>query len=62
MKRYTDRQWMESMRISFDFNNMMADVIGEEEGIKKEDLDSMEDQLKAAAQAMSIKQIGRAHV
>jgi len=55
MKRYTDRQWMESMRISFDFNNMMADVIGEEEGIKKEDLDSMEDQLKAAAQAMSIK-------
>ena len=55
MKRYNDKQWKNSMRIIFDFNNMMADVIGEGEGIAKEAINSLGEQLKAAAQAMVTK-------
>lgn len=32
MKRFEDNNWKESMRIRFDFNNMMSDMLGEEWG------------------------------
>ncbi|NLC68053.1 MAG: glucose-6-phosphate isomerase, partial [Clostridiaceae bacterium] len=54
-KRYEDEQWKESMRITFDFNNMMADVIGEEQGITDEAISSLNGQLNAAARSMTIK-------
>ncbi len=52
MKRYEDKQWKQSMRITMDFNNMMSEIIGEEEGISKSRIDALSDKLKAAAQAM----------
>ncbi|HHY83763.1 MAG TPA: glucose-6-phosphate isomerase [Clostridiales bacterium] len=55
MKRYEDQQWKQSMRLRLDFNNMMSDVLGEEQGIHKSDIDAMSGQLKAAAKAMEAK-------
>lgn len=55
MKRYDSQQWKESMRITFDFNNMMADMIGKEQGITKESIHFLKDKLKTAAQAMKAK-------
>lgn len=51
-QRFEDEQWKKSMRIVFDFNNMMADMIGEEQGFTFESILSLEDQLKTAAQSM----------
>ncbi|HHT64455.1 MAG: glucose-6-phosphate isomerase [Caldicoprobacterales bacterium] len=55
MKRYENQQWKESMRITLDFNNMMADMLGEDQGISKESIASLDEQLKTAAQAMKTK-------
>ena len=55
MKRYEDQQWKQSMKLRLDFNNMMSDVIGEEQGISKSAIDAMADQLNAAAKAMERK-------
>ena len=52
MKRYENRQWKESMGITLDFNNMMSEMIGEEQGISGSSIDALSDQLKAAAKAM----------
>jgi glucose-6-phosphate isomerase len=55
MKRFEDRQWKQSMRITMDFNNMMSDMIGEEQGIAISSIDALSDQLNAAVKAMSEK-------
>lgn len=55
MKRYEKRQWKESMKITMDFNNMMSEVIGDEQGISKASIDQLSDRLKEAAQAMKDK-------
>ena len=51
MKRYTDSSWKESMRLSFDFNNMMAEFIGEE-GIQWEQIKALDSKLNEAAAKM----------
>lgn len=51
MKRYTDSSWKESMRLSFDFNNMMAEFIGEE-GIQWEQIKALDSKLNDAAAKM----------
>jgi len=51
MKRYADSSWKESMRISFDFNNMMAEFVGEE-GIQWEQIKALEPRLNEAATQM----------
>ena len=51
MKRYEDSSWQDRMAISFDFNNMMADFVGQE-GFKWEEIESLEPVLKRAGQAM----------
>lgn len=53
MARYKDKTWQESMRIRFDFNNMMEEYIGEEQGIKKSDIESLRPKLEKAAQALA---------
>lgn len=55
MKRYENQQWKKSMRITMDFNNMMSDMIGEEQGISKQSIAALDEQLRAAAQAMITK-------
>ncbi|MDD2502786.1 MAG: glucose-6-phosphate isomerase, partial [Clostridia bacterium] len=55
MKRYEDRQWKQSMRLTMDFNNMMSEMIGAEQGISKASIDAIDDELKAAAKAMITK-------
>ena len=55
MKRYEKREWKESMKITMDFNNMMSEVIGDEQGISKASIDQLSDRLKEAAQAMKDK-------
>jgi glucose-6-phosphate isomerase len=52
MKRYNDLQWKQSMRLTMDFNNMMADLVGEEQGISKASIEEMADELRVAAEAM----------
>ena len=37
MKRYENQKWKQSMRLRLDFNNMMSDMLGEEQGISKID-------------------------
>lgn len=55
MKVFNEVDWKNSMRISLDYNNMMADMIGEEQGIKKAELYSLEPKMKAAAANMTEK-------
>lgn len=43
------------MKITMDFNNMMSEVIGDEQGISKASIDQLSDRLKEAAQAMKDK-------
>lgn len=38
MARYTSREWRNSMRMRFDYNNMMSEYIGEEQGITSAEL------------------------
>lgn len=39
MKNYLDKNWKNSMRVKFDYNNMMQEFIGEE-GFTKEEIDA----------------------
>src|SRR5690554_313541 len=55
MKRYEKREWKKSMKINMDFNYMMSEVIGDEQGISKASIDQLSDRLKEAAQAMKDK-------
>ena len=52
MKRYQNQEWKQSMRITMDFNNMMSEVIGQEQGIPKNSIEALSDKLQAAAKAM----------
>jgi glucose-6-phosphate isomerase len=55
MKRYEDQKWKQSMRLRLDFNNMMSDMLGEEQGISKKSIDAMAGKLIEAAKAMETK-------
>lgn len=41
MERYKDNEWTKSMKISFDFNNVMSTYI-DEQGITEEEIDNLE--------------------
>ena len=45
---YTDKKWQESMKLRFDYNNMMAEFVGEKEGYTKEKLDLLKDKAASA--------------
>jgi len=51
------QSWKESMKLRFDFNNMMAEFIGEEEGITKSQIEALMPKLQAAAKAMAEKRL-----
>jgi glucose-6-phosphate isomerase len=55
MKRFEDATWRESMRIRFDYNNMMSDMIGEEYGISKEQILALQPKIKAAIEVLKEK-------
>ncbi|MFO7295279.1 MAG: glucose-6-phosphate isomerase [Clostridia bacterium] len=55
MKRFEDANWREGMRIRFDYNNMMSDMIGEEYGISKEQILALQPKIKAAIEALKEK-------
>jgi len=41
-KRYEDIAWMKSMRVSFDYSNMMVDSLGKEHGVSEEEINSFD--------------------
>jgi glucose-6-phosphate isomerase len=41
MERWQDPEWVKRMAINLDFNSMMADVIGAEHGITREEINSL---------------------
>ena len=45
---YTDKKWQESMKLRFDYNNMMAEFVGEKEGYTKAKLDLLKDKAASA--------------
>ncbi len=55
MSRYKDKTWQESMRLRFDFNNMMAEYIGEEQGIERKDIEKLRPKLEKAAEDLKAK-------
>nr|MBO2493580.1 glucose-6-phosphate isomerase [Clostridia bacterium] len=55
MKRFEDANWREGMRIRFDYNNMMSDMIGEEYGISKEQILALQPKIRAAIEALKEK-------
>ena len=38
-KRYANKEWKESMKLRLDYNNMMAEFVGEKEGFTQKDID-----------------------
>jgi len=48
MNRYENKAWRESMRVRVDYNNMMADLVGEH-GLRKTQLEASESALANAA-------------
>ncbi|HZJ83875.1 MAG TPA: glucose-6-phosphate isomerase [Clostridia bacterium] len=51
MKKFKDNDWKKSMRVSFDFNNMMSEFVGEE-GIQWSEIEALEPTLIKASKAM----------
>lgn len=49
MEKYLDDTWKKGMKLRFDFNNMMAEFIGPEQGITFDQIKEMEDRLKSAS-------------
>jgi glucose-6-phosphate isomerase len=52
VKRYGDAKWKQDMKLRLDFNNMMAEFIGKEEGISEDDIAALEDKISQAKKAM----------
>ena len=51
MKRFQDKKWKEEMKITFDYNHMMSEFVGDE-GIEWSQLEALEPTLKKASLAM----------
>ncbi len=47
-KRYYDREWTEKMRIRLDVNNMFIEGIGKQNGLRREEVDSLRDRVNTA--------------
>jgi glucose-6-phosphate isomerase len=52
MARYEDTGWQASMRVRYDFNHLMAEIIGDAHGFKAEDLESQAPAAEAALAAV----------
>ena len=50
-KRFIEENWKKSMKVTLDFNNMMADYVGQY-GIKESDIAAIEEQIESAEKAM----------
>jgi hypothetical protein len=57
MARYEDANWRDSMRIRFDYTNMMADAVGKNRGPTDAELDEMEFRLSAALDVLRMRRI-----
>ncbi|MGQ9681712.1 MAG: glucose-6-phosphate isomerase [Anaerolineae bacterium] len=55
MARYEETEWRDSMRIRFDYTNMMADVVGKNRGSTDAELDEMEFRLSAALDVLRMR-------
>ncbi|GAB6179589.1 glucose-6-phosphate isomerase [Desulfotomaculum defluvii] len=55
MTRYQQSHWQNEMRLTIDFNNMMEDYIGPEEGFSKEHIDALTVKIAKAHQSMTVK-------
>ncbi|CCO08094.1 glucose-6-phosphate isomerase [Desulforamulus hydrothermalis] len=55
MTRYRQPQWQAQMKLQIDYNNMMADYVGPQEGFTRQDIESLAGQLQAAHQRMLAK-------
>ena len=52
LKRYDDNNWKKEMKLSLDINNMMAEMIGVEQGITSMDISDLESSISQAKVAM----------
>ncbi|SHF19131.1 glucose-6-phosphate isomerase [Desulforamulus putei] len=52
MTRYRHPQWQEQMKIQVDYNNMMADYVGKEEGFTRQHIEALADQIQGAHKNM----------
>ncbi|MBW1677250.1 MAG: glucose-6-phosphate isomerase [Deltaproteobacteria bacterium] len=50
MKRWEDKSWTRSMRITLDFGGMMADAVGRRHGLTVEQIDAMSERFKVVHQ------------
>lgn len=48
MIKYTAKKWQKSMRLRYDYNNMMKEYVGEEEGFSRGDINCLKIQAKTA--------------
>ena len=54
MERHMDENWIQSMRIRLDYNNMMSSSLGNK-GIYRREFDSIQNQIESAVTNMDIK-------
>lgn len=57
MDRYQETQWQEQMRIQVDFNNMMTEYVGKEEGFTLEHIEALKGKISQAHQRMQQKKV-----
>ena len=50
--KYNAKKWQKSMRIRYDYNNMMKEFVGEEQGLSRGDINSLKIQAKQAFDAV----------
>ena len=50
MKRWEDKSWKRSMRITLDFGGMMAEAVGRRHGLTLEQIDAMSKPFKVVHQ------------
>ena len=55
MRRFEDNSWKEKMRIRFDYNNMMSDMIGDEWGINKDQITALIPKIRDAVDKLNHK-------
>ncbi|HUE75913.1 MAG TPA: glucose-6-phosphate isomerase [Chloroflexota bacterium] len=55
MSRFEQSTWRDNMRITFDYNNLMADAIGPDRGLTANEIQAHEDRCRRAHQALRSK-------
>ena len=54
-KRYEDQGWRQRMKLTLNFNHMMAEFVGSEEGFTPQDINALSESLTQAAKGMAEK-------